>query len=31
MVFKEIAVNARVDSSQDRNYWKALVNATPWS
>ena len=30
MDFKEIGINTRnwVDSAQDRDYWKALVNAT---
>jgi hypothetical protein len=29
MHFKEIAINARnwIDSAQDRDYWRALVNA----
>ena len=29
MDFKEIGINSRnwVDSTQDRNYWRALVNA----
>ena len=27
MDLEEVGINAGVDSSQDRNYWRALVNA----